>query len=85
MNTFLIFSHCYVTVSIHPFAKLSFQSFKDVWKSEQARIAKEILKEERLRLKMKAESLRDFKTEPRKPKGLKEKMLKRRARQDKDD
>ena len=42
-----------------------YQDFKDLWKSEQARIDKEIIKEERLRHKQKAESLRDFKTEPR--------------------
>ncbi len=57
-----------VAISAKKFWNLSkscIQNFKDVWKSEQARIAKEILKEERLRLKMKAESLRDFKTEPR--------------------
>jgi hypothetical protein len=42
-----------------------FQSYKDIWKAEQARIAKEMLKEERLKIKQKTESLRDFKTEPR--------------------
>lgn len=57
------------------------QDYKDLWKSEQSRIAKENEKAEfRMKLKLRTESLRDFKTEPTKPGGLKEKLLKHKAR-----
>ncbi len=60
----------------YPFCR----DFKDLWKREQVRIEKEILKEERLRYKQKKDSLKSFKTEALKPKGLKEKMLRRKSK-----
>ena len=52
------------------------QDYKNFWKREQLQIEKEILKQERMRLKMNTSKLRDFKVEPIKPHGLKEKYLK---------
>ena len=51
------------------------QDYKNSWKREQMRIEKEILQQERLKYKRKTSKLKDFKVEPRKPMGLKEKML----------
>ena len=52
------------------------QDYKNLWKREQLLIEKEILKQERMRIKMSTSKLRDFKVEPIKPHGLKEKYLK---------
>ncbi len=48
--------------------------------SLQVRLEKDLLREERLRHKQKKESLRSFKTEALKPRGLKEKMLRRKSK-----
>ena len=56
------------------------QDYKNFWKREQLRIEKELLKEERMRIKMKTSNLKDFKVEPIKPHGLKEKYLKYKKR-----
>jgi formin 2 len=56
------------------------QDYKNLWKREQARIEKQILAEERLKHKKKSETLKSFKTEALKPKGLKEKMLRRKSK-----
>ena len=60
---------------------LSFcRDYKNLWKREQARIAKEIIREERMRHRLKTENLKDFKTQPTKPKGLKDRINKRKSR-----
>ena len=46
----------------------------------QLKIEKEILKEERLRHKQKKESMKAFKTEALKPRGLKEKVARRKSK-----
>jgi formin 2 len=51
------------------------QDYKNFWKREQLKIEKELLKEERMRIKLRTGNLKDFKVEPRKPSGLKEKYL----------
>lgn len=56
------------------------QDYKNLWKKEQLRIEKDLIKEERLAIKQKKETLKDFKTEPKKRGGLKEKLLNRRSR-----
>ena len=52
------------------------QDYKNLWKREQLQIEKELLKQERMRIKLSTSKLRDFKVEPIKPHGLKEKYLK---------
>ena len=47
--------------------------YKNFWKKEQLKIEKELLKEERMKIKLKTGNLKDFKVEPIKPNGLKEK------------
>lgn len=54
--------------------------YKNLWKREQLKIEKEILKAERMRMKMKSSNRKDFKVEPIKPHGLKEKYLKYKKR-----
>ena len=54
--------------------------YKNLWKREQVRIEKEILKAERMRHRAKKETLKSFKTEAIKPRGLKEKMLRRKSK-----
>lgn len=54
--------------------------YKNLWKREQLKIEKELLKEERMRIKMKTGNLKNFKVEPIKPNGLKEKYLKYKKR-----
>ena len=56
------------------------RDYKNLWKKEQARIAKEIIREERMRHRLKTENLKDFKTQPTKPKGLKDRINKRKSR-----
>lgn len=56
------------------------QDYKNFWKREQLKIEKEILKEERMRMKLKTSNMKDFKVEPIKPHGLKEKYLKYKKR-----
>ena len=56
------------------------QDYKNFWKREQLKIEKELLKEERMRIKLKTGNLKDFKVEPIKPNGLKEKYLKYKKR-----
>ncbi|TRY63309.1 hypothetical protein TCAL_13592 [Tigriopus californicus] len=60
----------------HPFC----EDYKNLWKREQVRIEKEIIKAERLRHRQKKENLKSFKTEAVKPRGLKEKMLRRKSK-----
>ena len=57
-----------------------FQDYKNFWKREQLKIEKELLKEERMRIKLKTGNLKDFKVEPIKHGGLKEKYLKYKKR-----
>merc|ERR1712083_724650 len=56
------------------------RDYKNLWKREQAKIAKEIIREERMRHRLKTENLKDFKTQPTKPKGLKDRINKRKSR-----
>jgi len=56
------------------------QDFKNLWKKEQARIEKEMLKEERLRHRQKKESLKSFEVAAVKPRGLKDKMLRKKSK-----
>lgn len=60
----------------HPFC----EDYKNLWKREQVRIEKEIIKAERMRHRQKKENLKSFKTEAVKPRGLKEKMLRRKSK-----
>ena len=54
--------------------------YKNAWKKEQAKIAAEMLKEERKRITMKTEKLRNFKTKPIEPNGFKQRMLERKRK-----
>jgi formin 2 len=56
------------------------QDYKNLWKREQILIEKEIIKAERLRHRQKKETLKSFKTEALKPRGLKEKMLRKKSK-----
>ena len=56
------------------------QDYKNLWKREQILIEKEILKQERLRHKQKSETRKAFKVEPVKPRGLKEKLLRKKSK-----
>ena len=56
------------------------QDYKNLWKREQIVIEKEMLKQERLRHKQRKETLKSFKTEALKPRGLKEKMLRKKSK-----
>lgn len=54
------------------------QDYKNIWKREQAKIAKDMIREERMRMQLKMASLKDFKTQPIKPMGLKDRINKRK-------
>ena len=56
------------------------RDYKNLWKREQAKIAKEMVREERMKHRLKTENLKDFKTQPTKPKGLKDRINKRKSR-----
>ena len=56
------------------------QDYKNLWKREQIVIEKELLKAERLRHRQRKETLKSFKTEALKPRGLKEKMLRKKSK-----
>lgn len=60
----------------HPFC----DDFKNLWKREQAKIEKELLIQERLKLQSKAKSMRSFKTIPIRPNGLKARFLARKKK-----
>ena len=57
------------------------QDYKNVWKKEQLCIEKELLKEARLKYKLKKDSLKnEIVVVPKKPGGLKDKMMARKRK-----
>jgi len=54
--------------------------YKNAWKKEQAKAAAEALKEERRRISTKLEPMKNFKTKPTEPNGLKARMMERKKK-----